>query len=107
MHIKLLRSCLNQNAYNVIPISETWITEAISDNTDVLDGYTFVRRDRDSKRGGDVAVYVMIGLNIKSLETSNGVFIEPEFIIMEICCQAMSPLLLSIDYRLWVISILT
>ena len=52
---------------DIVGISETWLSETISDAEISIDGYTIVRRDRVSdtkKRGGGVAFYIKNDINV-------------------------------------------
>ncbi|CAG9763536.1 unnamed protein product [Ceutorhynchus assimilis] len=46
------------NKYDIISVSETWLSAGILDELIYLKGYKLYRRDRTSGRGGGVAVYV-------------------------------------------------
>ena len=45
------------NAHRVI-ITESWLNVSQNSNLFQIDGYTFIRKDRTSKKGGGVAVYI-------------------------------------------------
>nr|CAI5864114.1 unnamed protein product [Callosobruchus analis] len=61
-----LREVILDQRYDIVGISETWLSPAISTDILNIDGYTFIRKDR-SQRG------VGIGGYLKLLE--KGVFI--------------------------------
>lgn len=44
--------------YQVIAVSEIWLSSSITDNLVNLDNYRIFRRDRDRCRGGGVCIYV-------------------------------------------------
>lgn len=50
---------------DIITLSETHLTKSNLDARCELDGYTFVRRDRDQGKGGGVALYVKNGIIFK------------------------------------------
>lgn len=46
--------------YDIICLSETWLSDAVSDNTVMLNNYNLFRHDRQNKVGGGVAIYAKI-----------------------------------------------
>ncbi|XP_037816391.1 uncharacterized protein LOC119606830 [Lucilia sericata] len=66
-----LRNVLSNNLFDVVGITETWLTEYISSNSVYLPGYVICRNDRPGITGGGVALYVSRSLkfNIICRET--------------------------------------
>ena len=60
--IDSLRLLLVNNPFDVLTISETWLTKNISDPELNIQGYSFVRNDRKSKKGGGCMIYIRDGL---------------------------------------------
>ena len=56
---------INQQNADVIMVTETWLTDAIPDAALHISGFTIVRRDRSSRRGGGVAIYIRESLPFK------------------------------------------
>jgi hypothetical protein len=54
---------------DIIAISETWTNDEIVDAELRLDGYYLLRRDRISKRGGGVLLYIANFIKVKELKT--------------------------------------
>lgn len=53
------------NNYDIVAVTETWLTNNIPSNVVNLNGYKFVRRDRNGSRGGGIAFYVKNHINFK------------------------------------------
>ncbi|KAK9679747.1 Endonuclease-reverse transcriptase [Popillia japonica] len=52
-------SLSSKTCYDVIGVTETWLTPGVVDEAVALDGYALVRLDRDDgRRGGGVALYI-------------------------------------------------
>ena len=63
-----LREILTKHSLSVMAITETWLTEDVSNGEIALDGYRLFRRDRrDGQRGGGVCFYVHHMINVKVL----------------------------------------
>ena len=60
--IDSMRLLLLNNHFDVLTISETWLTKNISDPELNIQGYSFVRNDRKSKKGGGCMIYIRDGL---------------------------------------------
>jgi len=63
---------ITEEDLDVVGISETWLSDRISDNEISIQGYTLFRKDRNStnkSKGGGVALYVKIICN-RSLDQS-------------------------------------
>lgn len=52
-----LRGLQSQLNLKIIIVTETWLTPTIADNEVIISDMTLVRRDRDHKEGGGVAIY--------------------------------------------------
>ena len=87
-----VRSLMGRNSFDVtrhqirssgiaiFTLSETWLTEAIPDQSIDIEGYNVIRLDRnwadqerpnETKRGGGVACYVKKGLNFSDSAHAN------------------------------------
>ncbi|XP_051167606.1 uncharacterized protein LOC127285557 [Leptopilina boulardi] len=99
-NIDLLRSHLSMHTYDVVALSETWLTDKISNDMVDINDFNLVRRDRYGKRGGGVAIYVKSHLHLRILFSSSELFDnKPEFIIVEISSRHVKPLLFAVVYR--------
>ena len=56
-------------SYNIIGISETWWDESCGWCV-AIDGYRLLKRDRQGRRGGGVAMYVKHGLDCVELQVA-------------------------------------
>lgn len=65
--IEFLRRVVSVNDYDIIAITETWLTNNISNNTVSIDNYKFYRLDR-SGRGGGVGLYVKNNICSQKIE---------------------------------------
>lgn len=59
------------HSYDIIGISETWWDESCG-LCFTIDGYRLFRRDRQSKQGGGMAMYVKQGLDCVELQVGDG-----------------------------------
>lgn len=69
--------------YDIIAVTETWLSDAITDNAIHIDGYKIVRSDRPS-RGGGVAFYIKSYLSFHILETN----LQIEQLWLTVSCNA-------------------
>ena len=60
--IDSLRILLKNNPFDVLTMSETWLTNKISDPELTIQGYSFARNDRKNKKGGGCIIYIRDGL---------------------------------------------
>lgn len=56
-----LKFVINKS-FGILTISETWLESSIVDQELYLSGYSCIRRDREGKTGGSVAIYCSDGL---------------------------------------------
>jgi len=54
---KELEAIIQQDGYDLVAITETWWGSS-HDWHAVMDGYTLFRKDRSTRRGGEVVLYV-------------------------------------------------
>lgn len=89
------------NSYHVIGVVETWLCEEISDHQVDLPGYTMLRVDRHSKRGGGVALYIRNELDARFLSSSAGAgeVVLPEYLIAEVWGLSQHKIMVAIVYR--------
>ena len=60
--IDLLSLFLQDNPFDVLTLSETWLKANVSDNEIYIPGYTLSRNDRDGRVGGGTLAYIRDGL---------------------------------------------
>ena len=53
-----LKISLNENPFDILTISETWLTSDISDDEIYIPGYSLTRNDRIEKHGGGTLTFV-------------------------------------------------
>jgi exonuclease III len=56
---------INQQNADVIMVTETWLTDAIPDEALHIPDFTIVWKDRPTRTGGGVAVYIRESLSFK------------------------------------------
>ncbi|XP_057318961.1 uncharacterized protein LOC130663635 [Microplitis mediator] len=99
-HIDEFRDFFNDNYYDVIAISETWLTTNIVDAQICLPMFHLHRNDRKLRHGGGVAIYVRDTLSSRVVSCSSNVTSGyPEYLIIEIWSTANNKILLSTIYR--------
>ena len=91
-----IRTSLHGNPIHVIGVSETWLHESISLSLVELGGYTLIRNDRKSGRGGGVGFYIRSDLRPRVVLSSSDGIIEYLFIELDF---SGSSILLGVVYR--------
>jgi len=71
-HFPQFKECVLKDQYDLVAISETWLSPSVSDAQIMLNGYSLVRRDRGG-RGGGVAIYIKNSINFNLINTSNSI----------------------------------
>ena len=72
-HINELREIIQTLKSDIFAVSETWLNKSMATKNVKIDGYTFIRHDRDGrskKRGGGVGIYIRSNLKYKIIEKS-------------------------------------
>lgn len=69
------KTFLLQKKYDIVGISETWLTNSFSCNLLKIDGYKFIHKDRPS-RGGGVGIYLRSDWKYKILKESISEYLE-------------------------------
>lgn len=69
------RELLYKSSLHVLAITESWLTQDVSESEIYIDGYTVVRKDRVSTRklqGGGIILYIKNSINytVRSLDVS-------------------------------------
>ena len=92
------QNLLIDNNYDIVAVTETWLTNNIPTEVINLNGYKFVRRDRNCSRGGGIAFYVKNHINFKiiPLDIQNSNEIENRWIEIKI---GLFRLVLGVVYR--------
>jgi len=52
--------CVRSQGHDLIAVTETW-WDSSHDWNAIMDGYTLFRKDRPTRQGGGVALYVAVG----------------------------------------------
>ena len=92
-----LKIIVEKGKYDLIAITETWLTNEINNELIALPGYTAIRQDRDQKRGGGVLMYIREPLTFKQLRIINRE--QNEIIWCEINLRKPKTLILGCTYR--------
>ena len=58
-------------SFDILSFSETWLSDTVSDDEIVIPGYNCVRRDRQEKSGGGVAIFCRDSINFTVREYLN------------------------------------
>ena len=58
-------------SFDILSFSETWLNDTVSDDEIVIPGYNCVRRDRQEKSGGGVAIFCRDSINFTVREDLN------------------------------------
>lgn len=62
--------------FDIVGVTETWLTETTSSAVVAIPGFSFYRNDRDQGRGGGVGVYVKSSFQCECLSFSNLPLVE-------------------------------
>lgn len=87
------KSCFQDGKVDLICLTETWLTNDISDGTIGLDGFKLLRNDRIYGRGGGIGLYFRDNLGCKTVSASDlsvrsGNACTTEFLFVEISSGA-------------------
>lgn len=96
-------SCFHNGKVDLICLTETWLTNDISDDTIAVEGFKLIRNDRNYGRGGGVCLYFRSNLNCKKVSASDlfvglGDACNTEFLFVEVSTGA-DKFLLGIFYN--------
>lgn len=75
-----LKEYILTQSFDIFSLSETWLTDNISDFMINIPGYTIYRQDRINGRGGGVAIYVRNTANITNIEIISQGSLDIEFL---------------------------
>lgn len=99
-HIDEVRTLFENESFDIIGISESWLKPSIQSNLVSLPGYSLIRNDRVNKVGGGVCVFIKEGLKAKLLySTPSDYSSRPEFMFIEIIITSSDVLLLAVCYK--------
>lgn len=56
--VDVIKEYIGSNEIDVFAVSETWLNHAIDDEVVRINGFNFIRKDREAGRGGGVLVYI-------------------------------------------------
>ena len=98
-HFNALEAQVANKHYDVIAVTETFLTSNISDNILNLEGFNFYRLDRVGMGGGGVGIFVRDSFCVTVLEQSDPMYDnKPEFIILDLISGG-NKLLFAVVYR--------
>lgn len=80
-HYLGVRNTILHNNYDVVALSETWLTDDLPSDLFAVPGYNLYRNDRQS-RGGGVAFYIRSGVRVNVCRAYTDEFIEYLWICM-------------------------
>lgn len=99
-HVDEFREFFRNHDYDVIAVSETWLSVNVVDPQICLPSFHLHRNDRKRRHGGGVAVFVRNTLSSKTIALSENVLDAlPEFLIIELWSVEFKKVLLSVVYR--------
>lgn len=84
-----LRLCASSTNADIVIVTESWLTDNISDNLISLDKMNVFRCDRRFRRGGGVCVWIKSGFFPRDIVTSSSPS-SVEFIAIRISCKRFS-----------------
>lgn len=70
--INTIKNFLQDNQYDILAVTETWLSPHVVNSLVNIEGYRLVRKDRDG-RGGGVCFYVLNNLNFKLIERNDNI----------------------------------
>lgn len=82
--INKIRDYIYGNNLDILAVSETWLTHAISDELVSVNGFRLVRKDRAAERGGGVLIFVRNTINFKEISNNKCDFAEQIWIEFKI-----------------------
>lgn len=88
---------MHRQQFDVISINETWLNSTIDDCEVNIDGYEILRKDRNDRRGGGVAIYVRNSINYKL--RSDLMVDNLEMLVIEISKPKSKSFLINTWYR--------
>ena len=74
--IHFVQSIINEHKFSILALSETWLTEDISDEEISLPEYRVLRRDRPGRTGGGVCIYIHYSINYQICQKVQNHFLE-------------------------------
>ena len=83
-----VHNILDQASFDILGISETHLREDIPDEWININGYSFVRRDRDSVPGGGVLIYFKANLTAYLVTRWNCTHLEAAWLNVTIRSQS-------------------
>ena len=93
-----LRLLLEQNSFDVLTLSESWLENSVHDCEVSIPGYDVLRQDRgQNKRGGGTMMYIRNGVPFRHREDIATTYIESCWI--EICKPKAKTMLIGCVYR--------
>lgn len=85
VHYESVLELFEENLFDVLVISETFLKPAVSSKPYCIEGYNFIRHDREGKEGGGLGIYIKKMFNYKIIATSQAQYNrKPEFVIFEV-----------------------
>ena len=93
-----IRILLNDNNFDVLCLTETWLDNNIDDNEIKIDGYNINRLDRTDKQHGGILFYVKDGIIFKENLNLNSTY-KIEALWIELNLPHTKPILVGTVYR--------
>lgn len=92
-HFIEFKDFFNIGFYDVIAVSETWLSPNVTSNLVELDDYNLFRNDRNTRRGGGVCLYIRKSFRCALVaESSESVYPTAEFLFLNMQSQRDSAL---------------
>ena len=83
-------------SFDILSFSETWLNDSVTDDEILMPGYSCVRRDRQGKVGGGVAIYCRDSINFTIREDLNN---ANEAVWIQVNRKNCTPLVIGCIYR--------
>nr|CAH7731414.1 unnamed protein product [Callosobruchus chinensis] len=74
-HFANFKTFLENQDFDIVGVSETWLSANVPSDLISIDNYTFIRRDRNG-RGGGVGMYVRNTLNFSLILSESNFLLE-------------------------------
>ena len=90
-----IRLLLSKSKAAVLVVTETWLDKSVSDGEVNVDGYNFVRKDRN-RHGGGVRIYIRKGINFDVRDINDA---NLETLFIDVILNKTKPFVVGVCYR--------
>lgn len=72
------KNCFTESKVDIVCVTETWLNDNVNDTSIQVDGYTILRHDRKTGRGGGICVYHKMDIDCRIISGSNLLAGQPD-----------------------------